>query len=114
MSNQKFEAKVHIHVALMNYTRIQFDFGKGDVAGVMTLPFAVMPGDHVTIELMLLDPATIKEGFSFTIRDGGKTIGTGVISKAPPASETSESGMPPKSNLDWIVNKMHGLWTGHS
>jgi elongation factor Tu len=66
-----------------NY-RPQFYFRTTDVTGVVTLPAGVemvMPGDNVNISVELIAPIAMTEGLRFAIREGGRTVGAGVVSK---------------------------------
>ena len=66
-----------------NY-RPQFYFRTTDVTGAVTLPEGtemVMPGDNVSIEVKLIAPIAMEEGLRFAIREGGRTVGAGVVSK---------------------------------
>jgi elongation factor Tu len=66
-----------------NY-RPQFYFRTTDVTGVVTLPAGtemVMPGDNVNIDVELIAPIAMSEGLRFAIREGGRTVGAGVVSK---------------------------------
>ena len=66
-----------------NY-RPQFYFRTTDVTGVVTLPAGtemVMPGDNVNIDVELIAPIAMSEGLRFAIREGGRTVGSGVVSK---------------------------------
>jgi elongation factor Tu len=66
-----------------NY-RPQFYFRTTDVTGAISLPEGtemVMPGDNVTIEVKLIAPIAMEEGLRFAIREGGRTVGAGVVSK---------------------------------
>src|SRR5436305_9297139 len=66
-----------------NY-RPQFYFRTTDVTGTVTLPEGtemVMPGDNITMEVELLAPIAMDEGLRFAIREGGKTVGAGVVAK---------------------------------
>jgi len=54
------------------------------VTGVVTLPEGVemvMPGDNVNLEVSLLEPIAMEEGLRFAIREGGRTVGAGVVTK---------------------------------
>ena len=67
-----------------NNYRPQFYFRTTDVTGVITLPEGVemcMPGDNVTIDVELITPIAIEQGLRFAIREGGRTVGSGVVSK---------------------------------
>ncbi len=88
----KFEGQVYIlkkdeggrHTPFFNNYRPQFYFRTTDVTGVITLPEGVemcMPGDSVTIGVELITPIAIEPGLRFAIREGGRTVGSGVVSK---------------------------------
>ena len=88
----KFSAHVYVlkkeeggrHTAFFNGYRPQFYFRTTDVTGSIKLPAdveMVMPGDHVTMEVELITPIAIEEGLRFAIREGGRTVGSGVVSK---------------------------------
>ncbi|MFU2421321.1 MAG: elongation factor Tu, partial [Bacteroides sp.] len=62
----------------------QFYFRTTDVTGVTELPEGVemvMPGDNVTMEVELITPIAIEKGLRFAIREGGRTVGAGVVSE---------------------------------
>jgi elongation factor Tu len=64
--------------------RPQFYFRTTDVTGVVTLPEGVemvMPGDNVTFEVSMIQPIAMEEGVRFAIREGGRTVGAGVVTK---------------------------------
>ena len=64
--------------------RPQFYFRTTDVTGSVKLPEGtemVMPGDNVTMEVELLVPIAMDEGLRFAIREGGRTVGAGVVAK---------------------------------
>ena len=72
------------HTPFFNNYRPQFYFRTTDVTGTINLPEGVemvMPGDHVTIKVSLITPIAIEEGLRFAIREGGRTVGSGTISK---------------------------------
>ena len=72
------------HTAFFSNYRPQFYFRTTDVTGVVTLPEGVemvMPGDNVTVEIKLITPIAMDEGLRFAIREGGRTVGAGVVSK---------------------------------
>jgi elongation factor Tu len=72
------------HTPFFNGYRPQFYFRTTDVTGVVTLQSGVemvMPGDNVTIEGELITPIAMEEGLRFAIREGGRTVGAGVINK---------------------------------
>ncbi|MBR7186693.1 MAG: elongation factor Tu, partial [Clostridia bacterium] len=88
----KFEAQVYVltkdeggrHTAFFNHYRPQFFIRTTDVTGAIELPEGVemvMPGDHVTITVELIKPVAIEEGLRFAIREGGRTVGSGAVSK---------------------------------
>ena len=71
------------HTPFFNGYRPQFYFRTTDVTGVVTLPDGVemvMPGDNVALEGTLITPIAMEEGLRFAIREGGRTVGAGVIS----------------------------------
>ena len=71
------------HTPFFNNYRPQFYFRTTDVTGVIKLPEGTemcMPGDNVTIEVELITPIAIEEGLRFAIREGGRTVGSGVVS----------------------------------
>jgi len=87
----KFKAEVYIlskeeggrHTPFFNGYRPQFYFRTTDVTGNVTLPEGVemiMPGDNVSIEGALIQPIAMEEGLRFAIREGGHTVGAGVVS----------------------------------
>ena len=72
------------HTPFFKNYRPQFYFRTTDVTGTITLPDGVemvMPGDNVTITVDLITPIAIEEGLRFAIREGGRTVGSGVVSK---------------------------------
>ncbi|HHW69918.1 MAG TPA: elongation factor Tu, partial [Clostridiales bacterium] len=86
----KFKAEVYVltkeeggrHTPFFNGYRPQFYFRTTDVTGVIELPEGVemvMPGDNVTMAVELITPIAIEEGLRFAIREGGKTVGAGVV-----------------------------------
>ena len=88
----KFEAEVYVlskeeggrHTPFFSNYRPQFYFRTTDVTGVVTLPEGtemVMPGDNVKMVVELIHPIAIEEGTKFSIREGGRTVGAGVVSK---------------------------------
>ena len=87
-----FEAQVYVltkeeggrHTAFFNHYRPQFFIRTTDVTGSIELPEGlerVMPGDHVTMTVELIKPVALEEGLRFAIREGGRTVGSGVVSK---------------------------------
>lgn len=88
----KFEAEIYVltkeeggrHTPFFNGYRPQFYVRTTDVTGAITLPEGtemVMPGDNVKIEAELIAPIAMEEGTRFAIREGGRTVGAGVVSK---------------------------------
>ena len=72
------------HTPFFNGYRPQFYFRTTDVTGVITLPEGtemVMPGDNVTMDVELIAPIAIEDGTRFAIREGGRTVGAGVVTK---------------------------------
>ncbi|MDR3599632.1 MAG: elongation factor Tu [Desulfosporosinus sp.] len=88
----KFSGEVYIlnkeeggrHTPFFHNYRPQFYFRTTDVTGVITLPEGtemVMPGDRVTIDVELITPIAMEEGLRFAIREGGRTVGSGIVAK---------------------------------
>ena len=88
----KFEAQVYVlkaeeggrHTPFFNHYRPQFFIRTTDVTGSIDLPEGtemVMPGDHVTITVELIKPVAVEEKLKFAIREGGRTVGSGVVAK---------------------------------
>ena len=72
------------HTPFFNGYRPQFYFRTTDVTGVITLPEGtemVMPGDNIKMEIKLITPIAIEKGLRFAIREGGRTVGSGVVSE---------------------------------
>jgi elongation factor Tu len=72
------------HTPFFNGYRPQFYFRTTDVTGVVTLPEGVemvMPGDNVTMDINLITPIAMEKELRFAIREGGRTVGAGVISE---------------------------------
>jgi elongation factor Tu len=72
------------HTPFFNGYRPQFYFRTTDVTGVCTLPDGiemVMPGDNVSMTVVLINPIAMEDGLRFAIREGGRTVGAGVVSK---------------------------------
>ena len=87
-----FEAQVYVltkdeggrHTPFFSNYRPQFYFRTTDVTGIITLPEGTemcMPGDNVTMHVELLTAVAMEEGLRFAIREGGRTVGSGVVSK---------------------------------
>ena len=88
----KFEAQVYVlkkeeggrHTPFFTNYRPQFYFRTTDVTGVISLPAGTemcMPGDNVSMSVELITPIAIEEGLRFAIREGGRTVGSGVVTK---------------------------------
>ena len=88
----KFSAEVYVltkdeggrHTPFFNNYRPQFYFRTTDVTGVINLPAGVemcMPGDNVKMDVELITPIAIEKGLRFAIREGGRTVGSGVVSE---------------------------------
>jgi elongation factor Tu len=88
----KFKAEVYVltkeeggrHTPFFNGYRPQFYFRTTDVTGVAKLPEGtemVMPGDNVQMEIELIQPIAMDEGLRFAIREGGRTVGSGVVTE---------------------------------
>ena len=86
----KFKAEVYVltkeeggrHTPFFSNYRPQFYFRTTDITGVCLLPEGVemvMPGDNVTMEVELIHPVAIEEGTKFSIREGGRTVGAGIV-----------------------------------
>ncbi|HWX76829.1 MAG TPA: elongation factor Tu [Candidatus Acidoferrales bacterium] len=72
------------HTPFFNGYRPQFYFRTTDVTGVVKLPDGtemVMPGDNINVEIELITPVAMEEGLKFAIREGGRTVGAGVVTK---------------------------------
>jgi len=90
--HNKFKAEVYVltkeeggrHTPFFSGYRPQFYFRTTDVTGVVTLPEGVemvMPGDNVSIEVNLITPVAMEKELRFAIREGGRTVGAGVVSE---------------------------------
>jgi elongation factor Tu len=88
----KFKAEVYVlakeeggrHTPFFNGYRPQFYFRTTDVTGVVTLPTGVemvMPGDNVSVSAELISPIAMDQGLRFAIREGGKTVGSGIVTE---------------------------------
>ena len=88
--HKKFKGEVYVltkdeggrHTPFFNNYRPQFYFRTTDVTGVINLPEGTemcMPGDNVTMDVELITPIAIEEGLRFAIREGGRTVGSGVV-----------------------------------
>ena len=91
-THKKFKSEVYIltkeeggrHTPFFSNYRPQFYFHTTDVTGVIELPEnveMVMPGDNVTFTVELIEPVAIEKGLKFTVREGGHTVGAGVVSE---------------------------------
>ncbi|MCK5266952.1 MAG: elongation factor Tu [Spirochaetes bacterium] len=90
--HKKFKAQVYVltkaeggrHTPFFNNYRPQFYFRTTDVTGVTTLPKGtemVMPGDHIEMDVELINTIAMEEGLRFAIREGGRTVGAGSVTK---------------------------------
>jgi elongation factor Tu len=90
--HKKFKGEIYIlkkeeggrHTPFFKGYRPQFYFRTTDVTGLVTLPEGVemvMPGDNINLDIDLLTPIACEEGLRFAIREGGKTVGAGVVTK---------------------------------
>ena len=90
--HKKFKAEVYVlskdeggrHTPFFTNYRPQFYFRTTDVTGVCTLPKGVemvMPGDNVTMDIELITPVAMDKGLKFAIREGGRTVGAGIVSE---------------------------------
>ncbi len=88
----KFKAQVYVltkeeggrHTPFFNGYRPQFYFRTTDVTGVIELPAGtemVMPGDNIAMTIELITPIAIEKGLRFAIREGGRTVGSGIVSE---------------------------------
>jgi elongation factor Tu len=88
----KFKAEVYVlgkdeggrHTPFFTNYRPQFYFRTSDVTGTLTLPTGVemvMPGDNVSVEVELQKPVAMEKGLKFAIREGGRTIGSGIVAE---------------------------------
>ncbi|MCM0598759.1 elongation factor Tu [Periweissella fabalis] len=91
-THKNFKAEVYVlskeeggrHTPFFSNYRPQFYFHTTDVTGVIELPEGVemvMPGDNVTFTVELISPVAIEKGLKFTVREGGRTVGAGVVSE---------------------------------
>jgi elongation factor Tu len=92
LPHKKFEAEVYVlkkeeggrHTPFFTGYRPQFYFRTTDVTGIVDLPEGremVMPGDNVTVVVSLITEIAAEEGLRFAIREGGRTVGSGVVTK---------------------------------
>jgi elongation factor Tu len=90
--HKKFKAEAYVltkeeggrHTPFFTNYRPQFYFRTTDVTGVVQLPEGVemvMPGDNVSMDVELIQPIAMDEGLRFAIREGGRTVGAGVVAK---------------------------------
>ncbi len=90
--HRKFQGEVYVlskeeggrHTPFFNGYRPQFYMRTTDVTGNVSLPEGtemVMPGDNVTVDIELITPVAVEEGLRFAIREGGRTVGAGVVTK---------------------------------
>jgi len=88
--HKKFKAEIYVlskdeggrHTPFFDGYRPQFYFRTTDVTGAVKLPEGtemVMPGDNIAVEVTLINPIAMEEGLRFAIREGGRTVGAGVV-----------------------------------
>ena len=88
--HRKFKAEVYVlskeeggrHTPFFNKYRPQFYFRTTDVTGTVTLPEKVemvMPGDNIALEVELITPIAMEKELRFAIREGGRTVGAGIV-----------------------------------
>ena len=88
----KFKGQVYVltkeeggrHTPFFNNYRPQFYFRTTDVTGVVQLPAGtemVMPGDNITMDIEIISPIAIEQGLKFAIREGGRTVGAGIVTE---------------------------------
>src|SRR4029079_12260521 len=108
----EFEAEVYVlskdeggrHTPFFKGYRPQFYFRTTDITGAVTLPEGVemvMPGDNIKMVVSLIAPIAMDEGLRFAIREGGRTVGAGVVAKiiqSPPARSRPASAGPTRGN----------------
>ena len=91
--HQKFKAEVYVlskeeggrHTPFFNKYRPQFYFRTTDVTGEISLPAnveMVMPGDNITVEVLLINKIAMEKGLRFAIREGGRTVGAGQVTES--------------------------------
>ena len=111
--HKKFTAEVYVlkkeeggrHTPFFNGYRPQFYFRTTDVTGIVTLPAGtemVMPGDNIKVDVELISPIACEEGLRFAIREGGKTVGAGVVTKIL-ADDRARRRSSPASEEDTIM-----------
>ena len=74
----------HVPLYMLQYCSPQFFFRTADVTGTCNLPKdveMVVPGDDAKLDIELISPIAMAEGLRFALREGGKTVGAGVVSK---------------------------------
>ena len=90
--HKKFEAEIYVlnkdeggrHTPFFSNYRPQFFMRTADITGNITLPEGtemVMPGDNVTAVFELITPIAMEQGLRFALREGGRTVGAGVVAK---------------------------------
>jgi elongation factor Tu len=117
--HKKFKAEAYIltkeeggrHTPFFTNYRPQFYFRTTDVTGVVTLPEGtemVMPGDNIAMDVELIVPIAMEEKLRFAIREGGRTVGAGVVANDHRVTEdgqgTRPRGFPPGAASTWLDN----------
>ena len=108
----KFHGQVYVlkkeeggrHTPFFNNYRPQFYFRTTDVTGVITLPEGTemcMPGDNVEMDVELITPIAIEEGLRFAIREGGRTVGSGVVTAISSGPLRRRSSGCAAANRQW-------------
>ena len=114
----KFDAEVYVltkdeggrHTPFFNHYRPQFFFSTADITGTLVLPKGVemvMPGDNARLTVELLTDAVVEKGMRFAIREGGRTVGAGVVTNL-----ISRLGGDKKAELQSLKNKKETLAAG--
>ena len=112
----KFECECYVlnkeeggrHTPFFNFYRPQFYFSTTDITGTVKLPDGVemvMPGDNARLTVELLGNAVVEKGMRFAIREGGKTVGAGVVTKLMSKLAPGEVVQQGKSDVDKAVKK---------
>ena len=118
----KFKGQVYVltkdeggrHTPFFNNYRPQFYFRTTDVTGVISLPEGTemcMPGDNVVMDVELITPIAIEEGLRFAIREGGRTVGSGVVTaiNSYVSFETEKHRRPSRKGRSFCVVKISGF-----
>ena len=112
----KFNAEAYVltkeeggrHTPFFNGYRPQFYFRTTDVTGVVKLPEGtemVMPGDNINVEIELITPVAMDDGLKFAIREGGRTVGAGVVTKINPVTSDKEEAQLMREIVGFACDK---------